>query len=152
MLQGGEGEGVFGAPGYGQFAPGFGYPPTTSTPGHPQVQSPTQMSPLAKKSPLLSSLMADPPPPMMNPPMSQPMPPSGPPMMPHGSMPPMSAASMAPQAQQVPQGAHQPPTPQPHLTPMTNVPSTSPYMTQVPTSWPQLSPLVCSASLPCLAG
>lgn len=128
LVSKGEGEGVFGGQGY-QFAPGFGYPPTTSTPVHPQVQSPTQMSPLAKKSPLLSSLMADPPPPMMNPPMSQPMPPSGPPMMPHGSMPPMSAASMAPQAQQGPQG-HQPPTPQPHLTPMTNVPSTSPYMTQ----------------------
>ncbi|XP_071517824.1 uncharacterized protein [Panulirus ornatus] len=130
VSKGGEGEGVYGAPGYGQFAQGFGYPPTTSAPGHPQVQSPTQMSPLAKKSPLLSSLMADPPPPMMNPPMSQPMPPSGPPMMPHGSMPPMSAASMAPQAQQGPQAAHQPPTPQPHLTPMTNVPSTSPYMNQ----------------------
>lgn len=131
VLQGGEGEGVYGAPGYGQFAPGFGYPPTTSAPGHPQVQSSTQMSPLAKKSPLLSSLMADPPPPMMTPPMSQPMPPSGPPMMPHGSMPPMSAASMAPQAQQGPQAAHQPPTPQSHLTPMTNVPTTSPYMNQV---------------------
>lgn len=131
VSKGGEGEGGFGGPqGYGQFAPGFGYPPTTSTPVHPQVQSPTQMSPLAKKSPLLSSLMADTPPPMMNPPMSQPMPPSGPPMMPHGSMPPMSAASMVPQAQQGPQAGHQPPTPQPHLTPMTNVPSTSPYMTQ----------------------
>uniref|UniRef100_A0A0P4WHI7 HMG box domain-containing protein n=1 Tax=Scylla olivacea TaxID=85551 RepID=A0A0P4WHI7_SCYOL len=131
VSKGGEGEGGFGGPqGYGQFAPGFGYPPTTSTPVHPQVQSPAQMSPLAKKSPLLSSLMADTPPPMMNPPMSQPMPPSGPPMMPHGSMPPMSAASMVPQAQQGPQAGHQPPTPQPHLTPMTNVPSTSPYMTQ----------------------
>ncbi|XP_047493092.1 TOX high mobility group box family member 3-like isoform X3 [Penaeus chinensis] len=130
VSKGGEGDGVYGAPGYGQFAPGFGYPPTTSAPGHPQIQSSTQMSPLAKKSPLLSSLMADPPPPMMTPPMSQPMPPSGPPMMPHGSMPPMSAASMAPQAQQGPQAAHQPPTPQSHLTPMTNVPTTSPYMNQ----------------------
>lgn len=123
-------------PPFGSTSP-YGFPPSTNAGAAlPQGHSSPQLSPLAKKSPLLSSLMTAEggQQSLMNPPMSQPMPPSAPSIMTHGPIPTMNPASMGPQGQTG--ASHQPGTPNPpHINPMGSVPPSSPYITQVIWIW-----------------